>query len=147
MTILEYSERPRASQALQQKVSEREDMKVLTQTTIDEFRGNGKLSSIVVRDLTTGRTREMQPAAVFVFIGVRPNTGFLEGVVDLDAYGFVATRPNLETNRPGVFATGDCRSGSTKQVAGAVGEGATVALMVREYLQRKGETARVSVAE
>ena len=145
VTILEYSEHPRASQALQEKVSEREDMQVLTQATVEEFRGTDKLSSIVVRDLATGRTREMQPGAVFVFIGLLPNTGFLKGVIELDEYGFVATGPNLETNLPGVFAAGDCRVGSTKQVASAVGEGATVALMVREYLQRKGEAARVPV--
>ena len=145
VTILEGSERLRASQALQDKVAERDDMQVLTQATVEEFRGNGKLSSIVVKDLATGRTREMQPGAVFVFIGLRPNTEFLKGVVELDEYGFIVTGPNLETNLSGVFAAGDCRVGSTKQVASAVGEGATVALTVREYLQRKGEVARVPV--
>ena len=145
VTILERSERPRASQALQDKVAEREDMQVLTQTTIQEFRGDGRLSSIVIKDLATGQVREMEPGAVFVFIGLSPNTDLLKGLVELDEYGFAVTGPNLETSQPGIFAAGDCRYGSTKQVASAVGEGATVALMVREYLERKGEAAHAPV--
>ena len=87
----------------------------------------------------------MHPGAVFVFIGLRPNTDFLKGVVKLDEYGFIVTGPSFETDLPGVFGAGDSRSGSTKQVASAVGEGATVALMVREYLERTGEAAPLSV--
>ena len=131
--------------ALQQKATEREDMHVLTQTTVQEFRGKGKLESIVVKDLATGETREMEPGAVFVFIGLLPNTNFLKGVVELDEYGFIVTRSNLETSMDGVFAAGDCRVGSTKQVVSAMGEGATAALMVREYLERRGEKARSPV--
>ena len=145
VTILERSKEARASKALQDKVAGRSDMQFLTETTVREFRGETKLSSIVVEDLATGETREMRPGAVFVFIGLLPNTGFLKGTVELDEYGFVMTKPNLETSMDGVFAAGDCRVGSTKQVASAVGEGATAALMVREYLERKGEVARSPV--
>ena len=145
VTILEAGKEPRASRALQQKAEEREDMQVFTETTVAEFRGNGKLSSILVKDLATGDTREMTPGAVFIFIGLLPNTDFLKGTVELDRYGFVVTNPNLETSQPGVFAAGDCRVGSTKQIASAVGEGATAALMVREYLERTGEKARTPV--
>ena len=145
VTILEAAQQVRASEALQEKVRRHPDMQVLTQTTVRECRGKGKLSSIVVEDLATGETREMQPAAVFVFIDMQPNTDLFQGIVDLDQAGFVVTGPNLETSMPGVFAAGDCRAGSTKQVASAVGEGATAALMVREYLQRHGEAPRTPV--
>ena len=80
-----------------------------------------------------------------MFIGLLPNTDFVKGVVELDQYGFIVTRPNLETSMDGVFAAGDCRVGSTKQVVSAMGEGATAALMVREYLERQGEKARIPV--
>ena len=139
VTILEAAQQARASRALQEKVASRSDMKVLTETTVQEFLGNGKLASIVIKDLATGRTRETPAGGVFVYIGLSPNTAFLKGAVELDQYGFVVTQPNLETSLPGVFAAGDCRMGSTKQVASAVGEGATAALMVREYLERRGE--------
>ena len=147
VTILEMAKVVRASRALQEKVAGREDMRVLTETTIQEFRGKAKLESIVVKQLATGETWEMRPGAVFVFIGLIPNTDVLRDVVDLDKFGFVVTRPNLETSLPGVFAAGDCRVGSTKQVVSAMGEGATAALMVREYLEHHGETARTPVEE
>ena len=77
MTILERSKEARASKALQDKVDERKDMKLLTETTIQEFRGKDKLESIVVKNLATGESSEMRPGAVFVFIGLLPNTGFV----------------------------------------------------------------------
>ena len=141
VTILEMTPEVRASMALQDKVANREDMQVFTQSSVTEFRGGTRLESILVEDIASGKTREMRPGAVFVFIGLLPNTKFLKGIVDLDQYGFIDTKPNLETSVPGIFAAGDCRSGSTKQVVSAAGEGATVALMVREYMERRGERA------
>lgn len=72
---------------------------------------------------------------VFVFVGLKPNTGFLKGSgIELDPQGLIVTDEHLETNLPGVFASGDVRSGATMQIASAVGEGATAALSIREYL-------------
>lgn len=72
---------------------------------------------------------------VFVFVGLKPNTQFLAGSgIELDAQGLIKTDEHLETNLPGVFASGDVRSGATMQIASAVGEGATAALAIREYL-------------
>ena len=141
VTIMELGKEPRASRALQDKVAGRDDMEVLTETTIEEFQGNSRLESIRVKNLATGETREMRPAAVFVFIGLLPNTDFLKDSVELDRFGFIVTKPNLGTDVPGVFAAGDCRAGSTKQVVSAMGEGATAALMVREFLERRGDLA------
>ncbi|MCA9338702.1 FAD-dependent oxidoreductase, partial [Candidatus Saccharibacteria bacterium] len=75
---------------------------------------------------------------VFVFIGLSPNTQFLEGSgVELDDSRLIKTNEHLETNLPGVFACGDVRSGATMQIASAVGEGATAALSIREYLDEQ----------
>ncbi len=72
---------------------------------------------------------------VFVFVGLKPNTQFLVDTgIELDEQGLVKTDEHLETNLPGVFASGDVRSGATMQIASAVGEGATAALAIREYL-------------
>ena len=71
----------------------------------------------------------------FVFIGLSPNSGWLPDAIKRDPYGFIETSATLETSVPGIFAAGDVRKGSTKQAASAAGEGATVALMVREYLK------------
>jgi thioredoxin reductase (NADPH) len=74
---------------------------------------------------------------IFVFIGLVPNTTWLKGQFDLDDQGFIKTSKTFETSMPGVFAAGDVRSGSTLQLASAVGEGVTAALMIREYLKEE----------
>jgi thioredoxin reductase (NADPH) len=72
---------------------------------------------------------------VFVFVGLKPNTRFLkDSGIEFDAQGLIKTDEHLETNLPGVFASGDVRSGATMQIASAVGEGASAALSIREYL-------------
>ena len=89
-----------------------------------------------VRALKDGTETVFEADGVFVFIGLKPNTQFLaDSGVEFDEYGLVKTNNHLATNLPGVFASGDVRSGATMQVASAVGEGATAALSIREYLE------------
>ena len=146
VTIVEVTDQLRASRILREKVEGREDMEVFTLTAVQEFKGDGsKLTSVEVKDLKTGEIRALTPAGVFVFIGLQPGTGFLDGAVDLDNFGFIRTSLAMETSLEGVFAAGDCRTASTKQVVSAAGEGATAALMIREYLERKGDAARAPV--
>lgn len=78
---------------------------------------------------------KVETDGVFIFVGLKPNTQFLEGSgIEFDELGLIKTDQKLETNLPGVFASGDVRSGATMQIASAVGEGATAALSIREYL-------------
>lgn len=100
----------------------------------DEIVGeDGKVKEVV--GTQEGKKVAIPTDGVFVFIGLKPNTGFLKGSgVELDGWGLVKTDSRLETNLPGVFASGDVRSGATMQIASAVGEGATAALSIREYL-------------
>ena len=113
---------------------------------VKEFRkkedGSGKLGTVVIEDLGSGAIEEHHPAGVFVFIGLDPNTDFLKGTVDLDERGFVATDPTFMSSMPGVFAAGDVRDGSTKQLASAVGEGAAAAIQIRGYLDRLEQRGR-----
>ncbi len=87
----------------------------------------------MVEDRNTGAVEELFPAAAFIFIGLDPNTAFVKDSVETDKWGFITTGPTMETSVEGIFAA---RGGSTKQVASAVGEGATAALMVRNYLEK-----------
>ena len=83
---------------------------------------------------------------VFVFVGLKPNTQFLEGSgIELDDQKLIKTDEHLQTNLPGVFASGDVRSGATMQIASAVGEGATAALAIREYLDNIHHEASAAV--
>ena len=136
VTVLEMGERLGGSQVLQDKVKNHPGMEVRLQTTVEALKGEGRLSAVVIRDLKSGQTEEVHPDGVFVFIGLQPNTQFLRDTLDLDRWGFIETSETLETSVEGIFASGDARQGSTKQVASATGEGATAALMIRQYLNQ-----------
>ena len=136
VTVLEVRDRLGASQILQDKAAGHPKMEVMLQTTVEEFKGNGHLESVVVKDLQSGERKELHPAAAFIFIGLDPNTEFLKNTVDLDQWSSIKTGATLETSMEGIFAAGDARAGSTKQITGATGEGTTAALMIRQYLEK-----------
>ena len=124
-----------ASKIVIDKVAESSKIDIHFNIEVQELHGNGKLSGLTIRNRASGETSELKPAGVFVFIGLTPNSGWLPPEIQRDQYGFVITNPMLATSLPGVFAAGDVRLGSTKQAASAAGEGATAALMIREYLK------------
>lgn len=101
---------------------------------VTDEKGFKKVTKVLATQ--AGKKVEYPTDGVFVFIGLVPNTGFLKNTaVKLDERGFIITDANLQTNMPGVFASGDVRSGATMQIASAVGEGATAALKMREHLE------------
>ncbi|MES2875936.1 MAG: FAD-dependent oxidoreductase [Patescibacteria group bacterium] len=92
-----------------------------------------KITSVTVNE--GGEDTSIEVDGVFVFVGLLPNTGFLkDSAVELDEMGLIKTDKTLQTSMKGVYASGDVRSGATLQIASAVGEGATAALSIREYL-------------
>ena len=155
VTLLVRGDQLTASQVIQEKALSHPQIEVRFNTEVTKFTGSGgKLKAVDIMDHGTGAKDTIHPAGVFVFIGLTPNTGFLNGTgLELNQWGFIQTGHDLvhdgrqipafqgrepmylETNIPGVFAAGDVRQGSTKQVAAAAGEGATAALLIREYLK------------
>lgn len=124
-----------ASKVVVEKIAEDPRISTLPNVSPVELRGGTHLETVVLKDRQSGATQELHPAGVFVFIGLTPNTGLVNGTVDLDQWGFIVPGPTLQTSVPGIFAAGDCRVGSTKQAASAAGEGAAVALAIRHYVQ------------
>jgi thioredoxin reductase (NADPH) len=121
---------------------------VVTDAEVRALHGGAALEAVTVTGQRTGMQCTVKARALFVFIGMTPCTGWLGGLVDLDAHGFVRTGPDpvcragterslLETSQPGIFAVGDVRSGSAKRVATAVGEGA---LAIRLAFERTRPT-------
>jgi thioredoxin reductase (NADPH) len=155
VTILVRSEKFKASAVIQEKVLSHPDIDIRWNTEVKEFVGrDSKLTELKIFNNRTGHEEYLPIDGAFIFIGLDPNTGFLEGSqILLDRWGFIITghalmhgenRPKgyenrdpylLETNVPGVFAAGDVRDTSTKQVVSAAGEGSTAALLIREYLK------------
>ena len=111
------------------------NVRVLLGAEVRELLGDRALEAVAVEDNRTGERQILEVRALFVFIGMAPNTGWLAGLVDLDEHGFVRTGLDLETSQPGVFAVGDVRSGSAKRVATAVGEGAMAIRLAYERLR------------
>jgi thioredoxin reductase (NADPH) len=109
---------------------------------LDFERAGGRLGAVLTRERLTGRERRFEPAAAFVFVGLDPNTQFLRGIVDLDEGGFVVTDDAFATSLEGAFAAGDVRSGATKQVGSAAGEGIAALLAVRRWLEHRHLKAR-----
>ncbi len=145
--VLEFNPELKASQLLQDKVRNHPQFEVHTNVQVTEFRAKGnKLAAVVSRDRATGQERLFHPAAAFVFIGLDPNAVFLKGIVELDKWGFIVTDDVLQTTLAGVFAAGDVRAGSTKQLAAAVGEGAAALLHVRQYLQKHSHLSKHEAA-
>ena len=137
--IVEFLSQVKASKILQEKVAEKDNMSVTINHAVKELRiKNGKLDAVIAEDRATGERKEWQYDGVFVFIGFSPNSDLAKGKADVDQWGAILTDKTLMTSVPGLFAAGDVRAGSTKQAAAAAGEGATAALMMRQYLQENG---------
>jgi thioredoxin reductase (NADPH) len=125
-----------ASTVLQERVKADPQFEIHTGVDIVELEGDrGRFAAVVARDRESGEEHRYPASAAFVFIGLEPNTGFLGDTVEHDAGGFLVTGATMETSMPGLFAAGDVRAGSTKQLGSAVGDGIAALLMVRRHLE------------
>lgn len=134
----------RASDVLQKELQKHVDAGKITlhigSTTDEVLIADDKFAGI--KTTKDGEQTELSADGLFVFIGLIPNTQFLaDSGVELDPQGHIITNEHLETSVKGVYASGDVRSGSTMQIATAVGEGATAAMKIREYLDELNREA------
>lgn len=129
-------------------------VEVLTRTSVAEVKGDDRLESLVIENVDDGSKREIETSALFIWIGAKPRTDWLEGIVERDEQGFVLTghdltrthlrswprdrRPaDLESSMRGTFVAGDVRHGSVKRVGSAVGEGAMAVQFIHDYLRER----------
>ena len=103
-------------------------------TQVEEILGEDTVTAVRVRDLNGGATRDEEVAGVFVYVGLEPNTAFLQGVLDLDGAGHIVTDIMMRTSMAGVFAAGDIRAQSVSLLASVIGDGATAAVAAYRYL-------------
>ena len=135
VTVVHRRDSLRASKILQQRGFDNPKMEFVWDTVVDEIRGNGDVHSAVLRNLKTGEVMEHTTQGVFIFIGFHPVNEFMQGVLELDAAGHVLTNLQMGTNVPGVFAAGDVRQFSDRQLANAVGDGVAAALAAYRYIE------------
>ncbi len=128
VTIIHRRDELRAAKIVQERAFANEKVKFLWSHVVEEFRGDQALDRALVKDLKTDKTYEYPMAAAFIYVGFHPNTEYLQGLLELDAGGHVCTDINMRTKIPGVYACGDARAESTRQLGAAVGDGITAAL-------------------
>jgi len=124
-----------AAAFLQERVLSNPRIEIRCGKKVEEFIGEDKVEAIKLLDARTGRKEEVKVDGVLVYVGIEPNTKYLEGVVPLDEEGQIIVNDKLETEVSYILAGGDIRCGSSRQVATAVGDGATVAITAQRLLQ------------
>ncbi|MCG3808252.1 alkyl hydroperoxide reductase subunit F [Psychrobacter sp. Ps4] len=135
VTVLEFADDLKADQVLINKAKEKANIEFITGAATQEIKAtDGKVTSIVYQDRSTGDTHERDLAGVFVQIGLVPNSAFVKGFVDLNRFGEIEIDERCRTDRKGIFACGDVTTVPFKQINIAMGEGSKAALSAFEYL-------------
>jgi thioredoxin reductase (NADPH) len=134
VTLIHRRNELRAAKIMQEKLTVDKKIDILWDTVVLEILGDKLVKKIKLRNVKTNKDSELEVAGVFVSVGSQPATGYLKGLIILDAVGAIVTNDKLETSVPGIFAAGDIRSGSIRQVVGATGDGAMAAINAGKYL-------------
>ncbi|MEL6200168.1 MAG: alkyl hydroperoxide reductase subunit F [Pseudomonadota bacterium] len=135
VTVLEFMPELKADKVLVDKALERDNITIITNAASQEIKAtDGKVSSLVYQDRESGETHELDLKAVFVQIGLVPNSEFAKGLVDMNEYGEIIINDKAETSAPGILACGDVTTTPYKQIVVALGEGSKAALTAFEYL-------------
>jgi thioredoxin reductase (NADPH) len=141
VTLLVRGSQLTANKIASDKALNSPEMEVLFNTEVVEFKGkDNHLDTVVYKNIKTGEKKELHVPGIFVFIGLSPNSEPFKDIAKVDAQGFIMTGIDFQTSTEGIFAAGDVRAGSTKQLVSAAGEGAAAALAIREHL--RGHDAR-----
>ncbi|HMD80408.1 MAG TPA: FAD-dependent oxidoreductase, partial [Anaerolineales bacterium] len=154
VTVLIRGPEPTASKYLVDAMKDNKKIEILLNTDLLEVKGSNTLEQIVIKNTKSGETQTLDASALFVFIGVRPQSQIVSGLVMCSEKGYIFTGPDLmldkkpppgwtlerdpyllETSLPGIFAAGDVRYGTNHRVASAVGEGAIAHALIKEYLK------------
>ncbi len=129
----------RAEKILQERLFKHAKVEIIWKSQVKKIYGKGKVEGVLLEELEKERLRNLSCSGVFIFIGLKPNTNFVENLVELGKNGFVRTNRDMEISIKGIFACGDVRESSLKQVIVACGEGALAAHMVGRYVSKAKE--------
>ncbi|MBI5409892.1 MAG: thioredoxin-disulfide reductase [Nitrospirae bacterium] len=134
--IIHRREQLRAEKILQERAHANPKIKFIWNSVPERITGdNIGVNALHLRDVKTGEKSSINVQGVFIYIGYNPNTEFLKGLVPLNGSNYIITDENMHTSVPGIFAAGDVRSKPLKQIATAVGDGATAAMAAEKYIE------------
>jgi len=145
VTIVHRRDELRAAKSIQDKAFNNAKIDFIWDSTVTEIKGDGIVESVVFKNLKTGETTEYTANeddgtfGIFVFVGYIPATEIFKGIINMDEVGYIITDDNMKTNVPGVFAAGDCRVKSLRQVITAAADGAIAAIQAEKYIENELE--------
>ena len=125
----------RADKIFQERVKENEKIETILNYIPLEIKGDNEVKSIVIQDVESGKKEELKVDGVFLFIGLSPNSEFLNNFVETDENGYILVNENFETNIKGCFAAGDVIKKKVRQIATAVGDGAAAGVNIKDYIE------------
>ncbi|KGG80307.1 thioredoxin reductase [Caloranaerobacter azorensis H53214] len=141
VTIIHRRDQLRAAKSIQEKAFKNEKIDFIWNSEVKEIKGDGIVESMVIRNRVTGEETEIHANeedgtfGIFVFIGYMPQTDLFKGILEMDERGYLLTDENMKTNIEGVFAAGDCRKKSLRQVVTACADGAIAATQAEKYIE------------
>ena len=137
VTIIHRREELRATKILQERAFAEPKIEFAWNTVVEAVEGEDTVKKLRLKNVRSGEKSTLEISGVFVAVGFRPNTGYLKSVLTLADDGTVITNEKMETAVPGIFAAGDIRSSSIRQVAAAVGDGSVAAIYAERYIAGK----------
>ncbi len=139
--LVHRRDRLRAAKAVQEKALANPKIEFIWKSNLAEVVGDSKVHAARVVNVEDGSSDTIAVDGIFMYVGNQPNTEMVKGLLELDEHGYIVTGPGFSTSVPGIFAAGDVRSGSVKQVIVAAGEGAQAAMSAQHYVERSLGTA------
>lgn len=134
VTVIHRRQELRAVRILQERAFAEPKIEFLWNTVVEAIEGEDVVKRLRLRNVLTGEKSVLAISGIFVAIGFKPNTDYLKGILSLDATGAIITNEKMETEAPGIFAAGDIRSGSIRQVIAAAGDGAVAAIYAERFI-------------
>jgi thioredoxin reductase (NADPH) len=133
--VIHWMDHLQAMPIIQERALSNDKITIYWNTTLAEVTGEEEVRELVLQDVNSKETRHLKVEGVFIYVGITPQVEFVRDLVDLDKTGYIVTDKKMTTSVPGLFAVGDVRSESIRQVSSAVGDGATAAFYAYQYLQ------------
>lgn len=136
VTVIHRRDSLRAAKSLQDKAFNNSKISFVWNSQVEEAFGNQSLEGIIIKNKINGNRSKLKVDGCFVFVGDVPATDIFEGKVELDNKNYIVTDLNMKTNIPGVFAAGDIRKKSLRQIVTAVSDGAVAAISAESYIEK-----------
>jgi thioredoxin reductase (NADPH) len=138
VTVIHRRQELRASAILQEKVKANPGISFILHSVIEEISGENKVEAVRIKNLKSGTFSAIPCQGAFIFVGIKPETDFVQKLLKVDGSGFIITGQDMQGSQPGIFACGDCRAKSLYQVVNGCGEGAVAADSAHKYLLELG---------